>query len=255
MINIKKGLFAWIFAIILLLIIIVSASGYFITINSADTVSMKYIAEKFLFFGLILLTAFIAAYIIIINSSRNIIRDLNKLIDILKMGQYDIDVQLKKRGEIGEKISIILRYILELNNKKTLRISTLHNIIEFMMTNSNQMIFITDINGKIIYTSKSVSESMKETEREITSIRDIYKDINLGNIISEISASGQSVIVETGTEKMKNNTMRVFPVYNAKRTLSMLIITSAPFTIERIMKQSSWKNIFKNPRGQRSSKN
>lgn len=223
MINIRKGLFNIIFVLISLIIIITSISGYAISSNG-DAYTLKYIAEKFIFFGLIILSSLLTAYVVIKMSSRNIIADLDKLIDTLKMGQYDIETQLRKRGILGEKISDILHFMIQLNNKKTLRISTLHNSINAIMEQISERMIIADATGKINYMSRSLIEQNKNNDDTYKNINDILTETEILSVMKDAEKTNQPVIIKEKSGILRQRKITVYPVQNAKRVISLFLI-------------------------------
>lgn len=223
MINIKNALFNVIFILIGLIIIIASVSGYAISSNG-DAYTLKYIAEKFIFFGLIILFSLLTAYIVIRMSSRSIISDLDKLIDTLKMGQYDIETQLRKRGILGEKISYILHFMIQLNNKKTLRISTLHNSINAIMEQISERILIADATGKINYMSSSLNEPNKNSDDTYKNINDIFTGTDILSLMKDAEKTNQPVLIKEKSGILKQRKITVYPVHDAKRAISSFLI-------------------------------
>lgn len=231
MLIVKKKYFVFITSLAILFIFISAIISYLI-INRFDLTVLsakKYYSEIIIFISIILeLFIFIIFCLIYFNSSR-VLKELEKVIEMTRYGNYDITKSLDKIDLLGERINQLFSNLFFYSEKKSLIISSLSNIINFCMENIKLNLLILDVEGLIIKCSKHFCDvnniDMTEIVYQKFTIHSI--DIDLKSIIFKVEGDKEPVL----QEKIKFLINKInfikniifYPVFNIKNKISNII--------------------------------
>ncbi|MBN1697266.1 MAG: hypothetical protein JW881_07115 [Spirochaetales bacterium] len=225
----QRRLVVFIF-IILIIITVIGIRGYLIIGESSryDNDERKYQAELFLYTAVLSDAVCLLCVLFILQGNKNIIRQLDKLIELSHAHVTYSTKGLEKLGDIGGKIKELCHTIDDLNERQALKISTQSSLITRLLSLIPSPIIVTDTAGKVTGVSGAYGKSFAyEKEHEaIHSIGDILPSFDFRSIIdyhTENPDENPFVI---------NGTITVHTISNKKGDASQfLILPSGTLTI------------------------
>lgn len=230
MLLVKKNTLTFSYAVFVLFMLVLGISGYLLVnkIDLNDTVKLKFYSETVIFLMIIFILFSTAVYLIIYYKSVKVIKELDKTIEITKYGNYDVSKSLVKIGELGDRIKDLYYHLDLLNRQKSIKISSLSNIVNFLLNNTDLNILITDVEGLIVYSSSSFYEKFEiEMSLILYNNINIIKNIDYNDIIINLDKSRERIINEkTDIEIDKKNynvNIMYIPVFNIQNQISNVI--------------------------------
>jgi len=223
-----------IYGIFIFAVVIVVAFGVYsylaITgIDFQDSLSLKYFAENFLFYVIIILVAVTLIFVNTLIKSKNILRELDKVIELSRYGKYSSGDQLRKLGELGVKIIDINSQLNSLNEMKSLKISSLSNVINLLLEKSEQHVMLLDALGQVNKISQKLLSDLGLEEKDILNkyAANILDNFNYSNVITELKKSKyllfkSPLILETIVEPVEVNVV-VYSVLNHNNDISSCV--------------------------------
>ncbi|MBN2601565.1 MAG: hypothetical protein JXR87_06205 [Candidatus Marinimicrobia bacterium] len=221
----------FIFAVVAFLVIGIHGYLTFSEIEFADTLSLKYFAENFIYYIIVLLIILTILFISMLVKSKNIFRELEKVIELSRQGKYSSGTQLKKLGRLGEKIIEINTHLDSLNEMKSLKISSMSNLVNFLLEKSEIPMLLLDAQGMIIKISQYLVEQMGIGEKDLINeyAENIFDKFNYSIVMIELRKSKyitlQSPLMVESFEKPIDVNIVIFPIMNYKNELSNSICT------------------------------
>ncbi len=211
-----------------LAIAFIGVYGYllFIKFNTDGSLTLKYFAENFLYLVAVLLIVLSAIFIAALLKSRNVYRELNKIIELSRQGKYSSGLQLKKLGQLGEKIIEIHRKLNELNEMKTLKISSLSNMLNLLLDKIDLPVFVLDAQGMITKVSQHLVEQMDVSEKELLNqyAENVFDEFSFTPVLQELRKSKyvalQSPLSLDSFEEPIPVNLVIFPIVNYKNEIS-----------------------------------
>lgn len=233
MLLIKKSHMYQIIFIYCLIISFLGFTFYKILIHSniQHDPNIKYLAENFIYYSIVLIIIIILIFLKIIFKSKNILKELDKIIQISKQGNYNISDYIKKLDVFGEKISYILTQSINLSNMKSLKINSLSKINNFLIENNKGIIILIDSFGNIINCSKQFFNKFKTSKDLILNkhIKEFIKNLDFENLSIELEKTHDIIVKKDLTveiEKKKTTLNFIFfPFYNIQNQMSHILLT------------------------------
>jgi PAS domain-containing protein len=181
---------------------------------------LKIRGETVLYLSIVFSAAILLSFSFVLLRSRNISRELDKISDMTRYGNFSIAGSLGKLGPLGDKILQLNQRLTELNEMKSLRISSLASINAFLLNNSRLALLVSDITGKITNVSARFLEKLKIERGEVVGrhITEVLPDLDYQSAIAMIEK--QRGELEIGDLK---ETPTLYPVFNSKNELSNII--------------------------------
>jgi PAS domain-containing protein len=160
------------------------------------------------------------AFALVLLRSHSISRELDKITEMTRYGNFSIGGSLQRIGPLGEKIGQLNQRLTELNTMKSLRISSLAAINAFLLNNSRLALLITDITGKITRVSARALEKLKVEANEVVGrhITAVLPELDFQNAVAKIEK--QKAELELADVNLSPT---LYPVYNSNNELSNLI--------------------------------
>jgi len=218
--------FLFIFVVIVFILAGIYSYLTFIRIDIEDGLSLKYFAENFLYYTIILIIITVIIFVTIVLKSKNIYKELDKVVELSRQGKYYSGAQLKKLGKLGRKIIDINSQLNSLNEMKSLKISSLSNTVNFMLDKSNLSVLVLDAQGLISKVSRKLLEDLQIEEKDILNkfAEDILDNFNYSNVINELKKSKYVIlksplIIETSNLRIDVN-MVIFSIFNYRNDIS-----------------------------------
>ncbi|MBU1078625.1 MAG: hypothetical protein KKH98_15105 [Spirochaetes bacterium] len=228
---IKKIYFYSLLSLSLILLCLLGIWGYhnFQTLNTDNNSVIKYYAEHILYISILCIIILSLSFISVRIKSRNIIKELDKIIELSKYGPLTVSTFLKKLGTLGHKIDQLFFELNSLNEKKSLKISSLSGLNDFLIDNIDLLLLVTNARGKITNCSKKILTKYKLEKSLIIDkfLNELFEKINLDGLIIEmeknqkyISNKKQKVTFKTSPVEISS---MLYPVFNLNRELSYII--------------------------------
>ena len=156
-------------------------AGYVFLIQAGDRVD----GESFLFWNMVVFVAYLCAYLIIILRARSLDRRLDRLIaqgvrrDIVPGRDFQNNL-----GVIGDRLTTIFNQISRQNLMKTRKISAMHDLVEFLVRNSEKTILVCDVLGKIQYAGDNLDVVLNKERSELigVSVQSLIPGIPFGEL-------------------------------------------------------------------------
>jgi signal transduction histidine kinase len=181
---------------------------------------LKIRGETVLYLSIVFAVAILLAFSLVLLRSRNIFRELDKISDMTRYGNFSIEGSLGRIGPLGEKILQLNQRLTELNAMKSLRISSLASINAFLLNNSRLALLVTDITGKITNASARCLEKLKKETGEVVGryVTEVLPELDYQSAIGKIEKQHGELELSDLKESPT-----LYPVFNSKNELSNII--------------------------------
>ena len=226
--NLKLLILSHFFSVIILCVV----GCYFI--YSTDLTVMenrKFAAEILIFLSIITTTVNIG---IVIFSNRNNIKLYNELDKLATFCRtHDIREganQLRQLDKLGKKMNLIFDLINETGEKRKQKLASMYQIIDYLMTNSDKNILITNVIGDIQFCSHKFSTVTKIDSDLIRTYRisDLL-EISINRILSDferkkttdITLKNQILKFDDTSKKIKE--VHILPIFDSDNIVSNMI--------------------------------
>lgn len=226
--NLKLLILSHFFSVIILCVV----GCYFI--YSTDLTVMenrKFAAEILIFLSIITTTVNIG---IVIFSNRNNIKLYNELDKLATFCRtHDIREganQLRQLDKLGKKMNLIFDLINETGEKRKQKLASMYQIIDYLMTNSDKNILITNVIGDIQFCSHKFSTVTKIDSDLIRTYRisDLL-EISINQILSDferkkttdIALKNQILKFDDTSKKIKE--VHILPIFDSDNIVSNMI--------------------------------
>ncbi len=218
--------FLFIFVVIVFILAGIYSYLAFTRINIENALSLKYFAENFLYYTIILLIITITIFATTVLKSKSIYKELDKVVELSRQGKYCSGDQLKKLGKLGGKIIDINSQLNSLNEMKSLKISSLSNTVNFMLDKSNLSVFMLDAQGLVTKVSRKLLEDLQVKENDILNkfAENILDNFNYSNVINELKKSKyvilKSPLIIEATDVKNDVNVVIFSIFNYRNDIS-----------------------------------
>ena len=226
--NLKLLILSHFFSVIILCVV----GCYFI--YSTDLTVMenrKFAAEILIFLSIITTTVNIG---IVIFSNRNNIKLYNELDKLATFCRtHDIREganQLRQLDKLGKKMNLIFDLINETGEKRKQKLASMYQIIDYLMTNSDKNILITNVIGDIQFCSHKFSTVTKIDSDLIRTYRisDLL-EMSINQILSDferkkttdITLKNQILKFDDTSKKIKE--VHILPIFDSDNIVSNMI--------------------------------
>ncbi len=216
-------------AVIIVLLLAIDSYLVFSVLNIQNDLTIKFYLENVIFYavlGVLLLTILLVVTIV---NSRSIFRELDKIAEISRQGTQPVHIHLKRLGALGAKISEINHNLDVFNIKKSLKISALTNLSNFLIDNLGLSVIILDGEGRVDKISPKFAEEMHLADKDFkdTFIEDIFNEIDTRTLINNLRHS-KSVAVRTQLKPIAGaNTEEIvlifYPLTNSQNELTYCV--------------------------------
>jgi PAS domain-containing protein len=152
--------------------------------------------------------------------SRNITRELDKIIDIARYGSFSFEESLRRMGPLGDKIQGLNTRLADLNEKKSLRISALAAINAFLINNIRLPVLITDITGKVTAVSPRAVERLGQERASIVGlyVKEVIPEADFQQVVSRLEKEHVELKVEG-----EGDPVTYFPILNRSNEVANVI--------------------------------
>lgn len=220
MFVIRRILFFGICFVSCLAVLALGIYGYIILqdLTGPHALTLKYYSENLIYLAIIFTAVLILIYTLTALHSRRLLKHLKKAADIIHYGEEEIADHLKKLGPLGHQIGSLYYELNRLNDIKTLKISALANLNNFLIDNIDMKLLACDGAGRITHCSKKfITESEKDKNFFVgKDIDEIMPGFNINELLLELKTSRKAVT-------RKENDSLFYPIFNAQDRLSSIV--------------------------------
>ena len=221
MIMVGRKIFILVCCLALISIAFLGIRGYGLMRIGGDISSdnVKFRSETFLYIAVLLTVLFIAVCAAVIRRSMSITREIDKMIELTRHGNSSVEESLRKLGELGGRVRTLYSQLNELNEKKSLKISAMHQIQTILLNNVNMALLVTDITGRITDVSKKFLEGEGKGRQTMIGkqIQDLLPKLDFQELARTLELNKQA------EEKKLDETCLFHPVFNRDGELSDII--------------------------------
>jgi len=217
--------------LIILAVIVVAASlgaglfGYqkILASEGLSGETLRFQAENFLFYFIVTAIILITGFAALLLRVRNVDRQLDRLIEMSRYSDIYPTKHFVGLGSLGERLRLLYRNINNLNIRKTMKISALANLNEFMMNNINLPMLVTDVTGSILYSSTVFTEKYGSAKGDLkyNKIDSVFSELNIPVLMLELSR--QHVPVEKESNRTK---ITCYPVHNVSAEMNYVVFVT-----------------------------
>lgn len=218
MILISRRAFVVLGVVVVVMTGLLGAYGYrsIATLGSAAL----FAAQQFLYVSLLLVVVELILFGRVLARSRNIERELDKLIEITRFRGLPNARNLRRLGPIGEQISRLYDQINSLSERKSLKISSLSDLVEFLMDNLSLPAVAATVVGTIVYVSRVYTERMKRPKSELldTRLEELVPGVSVSEVIGELERSHTAV-----QRKSERSAVNFYPIRNSSNQIAYVV--------------------------------
>lgn len=165
--------------------------------------------ESFFYTSLVITVFITVLFLQSILRSRNISKQMDRLIHLSSMGEFSPGTSLKRLGKLGDQIDSLYYHLNSINKKRALKIRSQASLIDFITTNSQIPVITTDPAGKILYVSKQFMDKNNVSRSGISgkSIDQFLPNLDVRSLCEEMDKT------HTFSEyKGVKDTVEIYPV-------------------------------------------
>jgi PAS domain-containing protein len=183
MILIKRGTAIFLYFLFTAVII---AIGIYAYVELGGESKAK--AETILYISISGAAVILVAFIVVSGRTLSLYRELDKMIELNKSRDFSPELSMKKLGSIGERITLLYFSLNALNERKTLKISALAGLADFLADNIEIPFLATDVQGFVRYVSRSFTEGAGRPRSEIIgrNVEEVFPDVPFRDSILEL---------------------------------------------------------------------
>ena len=221
--------------VLVTLVFILLVSGevrYFLALKSVNlvhTLELKYELENFIF-AFIILTIIVYSFLIyFMRASTNVYKRLDRMIELSEYGKQDISEHLKRLGRLGEKIGYLLHHFRELNDMKSLKISSLSGISGLLVEKNSMPLFLLNRHGNVVDCSDRLLHIMKIDRDMIVkqNASELFKNMDYEELFFDLERARTFIMkknaeIEVNNKKIKRD-VNFYPILNAEDQISHII--------------------------------
>jgi len=203
---------------------------------------LKFQAERFLFYFIVTAIVLITGFTVLLLRVHNVDRQLDRLIEMSRYSDIYPSKHFVGLGSLGERLRLLYRNINNLNIRKTMKISALANLNEFMMNNINLPMLVTDVTGSILYSSTVFTEKYGSAKGDLKykKIDSVFSELNIPILMLELSR--QHVPVEKESNRTK---ITCYPVHNVSVEMNYVVFVTDKKAVYTNFQKLSTENVKK----------
>lgn len=222
---------------------LMSVYGYFTVkgMSAGRDLELKYYAENFVYLAVIFIAATVLIYVYAFLNSRRLMKQLEKVSDVIRSGENEVGDHFRRLGPLGDKISALFFDLRRLGEAKSLKISALSNLNGFLADNIDLGLFILDVSGRITNCSKKMltDSEMEKTAIVEKNIEDVVSGLNFTNLLLELKEKRIPVARKDLRAANYSGDFVFYPVFNSmNRVAAIVCILESEKIVEELSKKS-----------------
>ncbi len=206
----------------------------------------KITAERFLFICLLITLTLGTILGFILFRSKNITKEMDRLIHLSSIGGFTQGTSLKKFGDLGLQISELYYHLSLMNKKRALKISSQKILLDFITANFHLPLLVTDPPGGILYVSKTFTDmrAIKKSTLINSSISTLLPGIDIQVLLSKLTIAHTFFEYEDTRDPVK-----IYPISNSNNEIAYLVFIFGKqvlfFSEKKIEKERSIHSFLK----------
>jgi hypothetical protein len=176
------------------------------------------------------LTIIVYSFLIyFLRASMNVLKSLDRMIDLSEYGKQDIGAHLKKLGNLGDKIEYLLHHFRELSEMKSLKISSLSGISGLLIEKNSMPLFLLNRHGNVVDCSDELLSVIGIDKDMIIkqNANNIFKDMDYEELFFDLENARNFITrkdaeIEINGKKAKGK-VEFYPIVNAEDQISHII--------------------------------
>jgi PAS domain-containing protein len=190
----------------------------------ASRMSLPAQAETTLFLGIVFCLLILLLFAALLLKSFNVSRELDKQISLAQVGSVSVGESLRRLGPLGGKIRLLQAGVQELSQRRSLRISSLSGILDFLLNNTEVPLLVLDLAGGIEAVSRGFLERNKKQAGEVVGrhIAEVDPEVPFPEVVARMERE-HAPAGQPGKESLV-----YYPVYNGQSQLANLIAVQGP---------------------------
>ena len=183
-----------------------------------ETVQVE--AEELLYAAILCFVVVVFCFLGLAGRTRHIGRELDKMVEMSKVGEFTPELSMRKLGAIGRKVALVYFQLSALSEKKSSKISAMSNLQELLVANMPDPVLITDVAGKVIHVSRRFADRFEVNRSEILndSIEKHFSDARVQNIAVELDKMHGAI-----ERDLDSSHASITPIYSREGMLTYLV--------------------------------
>ncbi len=176
---------------------------------------------EFLLYGSIVAAATLSFVLIgLLGRTEYLTRELDKMVELNRYGDFSPEVGMRKFGRMGEKITALYHRLNALNEKRSVKISALSGLVHLLTNNLESPVLITDVAGQTLYANRRLCETVGRHRSELlgTNIDDLLESSNVQDVVSRLDRGGAPHHLSG-----ESTPIAVIPVGNRRNEISYIV--------------------------------
>ncbi len=145
-------------------------------------------AEQLLYAAVLLAIAMIVLALLLFRRGTRVIRELDRILALTQNGLTHPGEGLRRLGDLGTRIALLVDRLSDLNRKRALKISGLSHLIDFLVDNMERNVLILDRRGEISRCSKKVLRQLGVEKGALAGrmASDVIAGLDYDDIVAEL---------------------------------------------------------------------
>ncbi len=215
MIIVSRNKYIFLSVVVLAGIIYLGITGY-IQIKAIGKIP----AETFLFTSLVILLLLGIILSSILMKSKNITKEMKRLIHLSSIGGFTQGTSLKKFGSLGSQISELYYHLSLMNKKRAAKINSQKQLLEFIVSNFHLPLLVSDPTGGILYTSNVFTDKneVKRTDLIDAPVTTILPELDIQVLLSKLETLHTFIEYDKG-----KSPVTIYPIHNNNNEIAYLV--------------------------------
>jgi len=199
------------------------------SVELSGNLAVKYQVESFIFASVILTLVVYLFLVYFMRQSDNVMKRLDKMIELSGYGEHDISMHLKKLGKFGKKIDHLIYNIKALNDMKSLKISSLAGIKNLLIQKNSAPLFLLNRHGNIAECSDAMLKLVSAKREEVIkrNFDELFRGVKYEELFFDLEKIRErnmtkSVVLDIGGRSHEYNT-KFYAIDNANGEISHIV--------------------------------
>lgn len=151
----------------------------------------RFFGETLLFVSIVSTLSVSAVFLLVFRRSVRVFRELDKLVELTRLGHRSPEESLRRMGPLGERLEELYRGVNDLSHRKSIRISSLSGLVKFFLANVRLPVLILDVTGRVTAESRVYLErtgTRSEGPESVTAER-LVPGLSFPEVLRELQRS------------------------------------------------------------------
>ncbi|MFW5689814.1 MAG: hypothetical protein ACOC1U_09590, partial [Spirochaetota bacterium] len=178
--------------------------------------------ERVLFLGIVGALVIASASTTIVVRSFRLSTQLRKIVEMNRLTGYSPELALNRIGEVGQAIVTLYGQLNEMSEKKSLKISALTALNEYLLAASDELIAVTDASGTIVQASRPLFQRLGERPQGVIGahLDSLVPGAQTGSAVIEMNRTRTQVVRER-----RGDSIVFTPVINRAGDVAYAVVT------------------------------